>query len=235
VAQEGFDVVNCLMDPIVKICGINSFEALDTALDAGADMVGLVRFERSPRHLGLEEGRALSVRTRGKALRVALVVDADDQRLAEIVEAFDPDLLQLHGSETPERVAAIRARFGRPVMKAVGIAGEADLAAIGPYHAVADRLLLDAKPPATAEALPGGNGLAFEWRLIAGLDPGKPVMLSGGLDPSNVAAAIALTGVRAVDVSSGVERRPGEKDPEKIEAFVKAARAAFASNKDKVA
>jgi phosphoribosylanthranilate isomerase len=224
------------MDPIVKICGLNSFEALDAALAAGADMVGLVRFARSPRHLGLEEGRALSARARGKALRVALVVDADDAALAETVEALDPDLLQLHGSETPERVAVIRARFGRPVMKAVGIADQADLAAIGAYQAVADRLLLDAKPPATAEALPGGNGLAFDWRLIAGLDLDKPVMLSGGLDSQNVAPAIALTGIRAVDVSSGVERRPGEKDPQKIEAFVRAARAAFAApNKDKVA
>ena len=221
------------MDPVVKICGINSPEALDAALAAGADMVGLVRFPKSPRHLGLQEGRALSARARGKALRVALVVDADDAALAEIVEAFDPDLLQLHGSETPERVADIRARFGRPVMKAVGIAVPGDLAAIGAYQAVADRLLFDAKPPAAAEALPGGNGLAFDWRLIAGLDPGKPVMLSGGLDSRNVAAAITTTGVRAVDVSSGVERRPGEKDPEKIAAFVNAARAAFSSSKDK--
>ena len=221
------------MDPIVKVCGINSVAALDAALAAGADMVGLVRFERSPRHLRLQEGRALSARARGKALRVALVVDADDAALAETVEALDPDLLQLHGSETPERVAAIRARFGRPVMKAVGIGDQADLAAIEAYRAVADRLLLDAKPPAATEALPGGNGLAFDWRLIAGLDPEKPVMLSGGLDSRNVAAAIATTGVRAVDVSSGVERRPGEKDPEKIAAFVKAARAAFSSARDK--
>src|SRR3712207_5576207 len=189
----------------VKICGINSFEALDAALDAGADMVGLVRYDRSPRHLQLEEGRALSARARGKALRVALVVDADDAALAATVEAIDPDLLQLHGSETPERVAAIRARFGRPVMKAVGIADAGDLAAIDAYAAVADRLLLDAKPPAAAEALPGGNGLVFDWRLVAGLDLDKPVMLSGGLDGRNVAEAIALTGVRAVDVSSGVE------------------------------
>jgi phosphoribosylanthranilate isomerase len=225
------------MNPIVKICGINSHDALDAALAAGADMVGLVRFERSPRHLGLEQGRALSARARGKALRVALVVDADDGALGQIVEAFDPDLLQLHGSETPERVAHIRARFGRAVMKAVGIASAGDLAAIPAYQGVADRLLLDAKPPAAAEALPGGNGVAFDWRLIAGLDAAKPVMLSGGLDSENVAAAIALTGVQAVDVSSGVERRPGEKDPERIEAFVRAARAAFSAphNKDKVA
>ena len=217
------------MNPIVKICGINSHDALDAALAAGADMVGLVRFGRSPRHLGLEEGGALSARARGKALRVALVVDSDDQELGEIVEAFDPDLLQLHGSETPERVADIRARFDRPVMKAVGIASAGDLAAIESYQRVADRLLLDAKPPAAAEALPGGNGVPFDWRLVAGLDAAKPVMLSGGLDSENVAAAIALTGVQAVDVSSGVERRPGQKDPEKIEAFIKAARAAFAT------
>ena len=221
------------MDPLVKICGINSLEALDAALSAGADMVGLVRFERCPRHLGLEEGRALSARARGKTLRVALVVDADDAALAETVEALDPDLLQLHGSETPERVAGIRARFGRPVMKAIGIADRGDLTAIEAYAKVADRLLLDAKPPAAAEALPGGNGLAFDWRLVAGLDAKRPVMLSGGLDGQNVAAAIALTGVRAVDVSSGVERRPGEKDPDKIAAFVSAARAAFAAQKDK--
>jgi phosphoribosylanthranilate isomerase len=219
------------MNPIVKICGIHSLEALDAALAAGADMVGLVRFPKSPRHLGLEEGRALSAQARGKALRVALMVDADDAALAETIEAFDPDLLQLHGSETPERVADVRARFGRPVIKAIGIASADDLATIEAYQGVADRLLLDAKPPAAAEALPGGNGVSFDWRLIAGLDAAKPVMLSGGLDGENVAAAIALTGVRAVDVSSGVERRPGEKDPDKIAAFVRAARAAFAAPK----
>ncbi len=225
------------MQSIVKICGINSLDALDAALAAGADMIGLVRFERSPRHLALDQGRALAERARGKAQRVVLVVDPDDEALAEVVAAFDPDLLQLHGSETPERVAAIRARFGRPVMKAVGIADAGDLARVAAYAGVADRLLLDAKPPATAEALPGGNGLAFDWRLVAGLDVAKPVMLSGGLDSRNVATAIGLTGVQAVDVSSGVERRPGEKDPDKIAAFVKAAREAFAApqNKDKVA
>lgn len=225
------------MNPIVKICGLTSPEALDAALAAGADMVGLVRFERSPRHLDLEEGRALSLRARGKAERVALVVDADDAALDAVVAAFDPDLVQLHGAETPERVAAIRARLKRPVMKAIGIASAADLAAVAAYGGVADRLLLDAKPPADAEALPGGNGVPFDWRLIAGLDAAKPVMLSGGLDGDNVAAAIALTGVRAVDVSSGVERRPGDKDPARIEAFIKAARGAFAAleTKDKVA
>ena len=219
------------MDPLVKICGLSTPDALDAALAAGADLVGLVHFPKSPRHVGLAEGRALSSRARGRALRVALVVDADDALLSDVVEALDPDLLQLHGAETPERVAAIGARFGRPVMKAIGIAEERDLAAIPAYAAVADRLLLDAKPPAASE-LPGGNGLAFDWRLVAAsglgrLDPGA-FMLSGGLTPGNVAAAVELTGARAVDVSSGVETRPGRKDPEKIAAFVAAARAAWA-------
>src|SRR5215213_10000846 len=156
------------MTPLVKICGLSTPEALDAALDAGADMIGLVRFPKSPRHVGLEEGRALSTRAKGKALRVALVVDADDAALEAVVTALDPDLIQLHGAETPERVAAIRTRFGRPVMKAVGIADPADLAEIKRYMGIADRVLLDAKPPRSAGALPGGNGLAFEWRLVAG-------------------------------------------------------------------
>jgi phosphoribosylanthranilate isomerase len=177
----------------------------------------------------LDRARALSAQAKGRALRAVLVVDADDAALAAAVEAVGPDLIQLHGSETPERVAAIRARFGRPVMKAVGIAEAADLAEVT-RHAGADRLLLDAKPPRDPAALPGGNGLAFDWRLLAGLDPGLSFMLSGGLTPENVAAAIGLTGARAVDVSSGVESRPGLKDPAKIEAFVKAARAAFAAS-----
>ncbi|HEX8662925.1 MAG TPA: phosphoribosylanthranilate isomerase [Beijerinckiaceae bacterium] len=226
------------MTPLVKICGLNTHEALGAALSAGADLVGFVRYPRSPRHLSLDEGRALSARAKGKALRVALTVDADDRELEDIVATIDPDILQLHGEETRERVAEVRARFGRPVMKAVGIAEEDDLAQIQTYGAVADRLLLDAKPPKIAEALPGGNGLAFDWRLVAALDPGIPFMLSGGLRPDNVAAAIELTGARALDVSSGVERRPGEKDPEKIERFVRAARAAWGrldTTKDKVA
>jgi phosphoribosylanthranilate isomerase len=221
------------MTPLVKICGLSTPEALDAALDAGADMIGLVRFPKSPRHVGLEEGRALSTRAKGKALRVALVVDADDAELEAVVAALDPDLIQLHGAETPERVATIRARFGRPVMKAVGIAEAADLDAIERYRAVADRVLLDAKPPQRAEALPGGNGLAFDWRLVAGLDPDKPFMLSGGLSPETVAAAIELTGMRAVDVSSGVETRPGQKSPDRIAAFVKAARAAWGGSQAK--
>lgn len=228
------------MDHVVKICGLSTPETLDAALAAGADMVGFVRFPKSPRHIDLDRGHALSAQAKGKALRAMLVVDADDAALKAAVEALDPDILQLHGSETPERMAAIRSRFGRPVMKAIGVAEKADLARIAAYDG-ADSILLDAKPMPGA-ALPGGNGLAFDWRLLVGLDPALRFMLSGGLTSENVATAIGLTGARAVDVSSGVERRPGEKDPARIEAFVKAARAAWAAqpalapqDKDKVA
>jgi phosphoribosylanthranilate isomerase len=221
------------MTNVVKICGLSTPEALDAALAAGADLVGFVRFPKSPRHLELAPARALSRRARGRALRVALLVDPDDAELEQTVASLDPDLLQLHGRETPERVRVVRARFGRPVMKALGIAQPGDLSAIPSYQACVDRLLLDAKPPRAAEALPGGNGLAFDWGLLAGLDPSVSFMLSGGLNPANVTAAIALTGVRAVDVSSGVESRPGQKDPAQIEAFIRAARAAWAALEQK--
>jgi phosphoribosylanthranilate isomerase len=188
-----------------------------------------VRFPKSPRHVSLETGRDLSAQAKGRALRVVLLVDADDAFIQEAVEALDPDLLQLHGHESPERVAAIRARFGRPVMKAIGIAEAADLSGLAAYAGIADHVLLDAKPPRTPDALPGGNGLSFDWRLLVGLDPRLSFMLSGGLDPGNVSEAIKLTGSKAVDVSSGVEVKPGVKDPGRIEAFVKAARAAFAA------
>jgi phosphoribosylanthranilate isomerase len=217
------------MTDLIKICGLSTPETLAAALGAGADLVGFVRFPRSPRHLDFEAGRRLSAQARGRALRVALTVDPDDAEIAAIVEALDPDLIQLHGAETPERVRAIRALAGRPVIKAIGLAEAADLATVELYAGAADRLLLDAKPPRDPGALPGGNGLAFDWRLLAGLDPRLPFMLSGGLNPDNVAAAIALTGARAVDVSSGVESAPGRKVPERIEAFVRAARAGFAA------
>jgi len=222
----------------VKICGLGTPEAVEAALGAGADLLGFVRFPKSPRHVELDTGRRLSTVARGRALRTLLTVDADDAELDAAVAAIDPDLLQFHGSETPARVAAVKRRYGRPVMKALGIAAIADLQQIERYADVADRLLLDAKPPSGPDALPGGNGLAFDWRLIAGLDRQKPFMLSGGLTPQNVGAAIALTGIRAIDVSSGVERAPGDKDPARIEAFVRAARAAWAIpalQKDKVA
>jgi phosphoribosylanthranilate isomerase len=216
------------MDNLIKICGLSTPETLDAALSAGADWVGFVRFPRSPRHVDLDVGRDLSGQAKGRALRVVLLVNAEDADIADALAALDPDLLQLHGHETPQRVAAIRAAFGRPVVKALGVADPSDLAALDSYGGAADHLLLDAKPPRGQGALPGGNGLSFDWRLLVGLDPGLPFMLSGGLNPDNVAEAIRLTGTRAVDVSSGVEVRPGIKDPGKIEAFVKAARAAYA-------
>ncbi|MBL8590282.1 MAG: phosphoribosylanthranilate isomerase [Methylobacteriaceae bacterium] len=211
--------------PLVKICGLTSQAALDAALAAGAEMVGFVFFPRSPRHVSLEAAAMLGRRAAGRALRVALTVDADDRALADIVAALDPDLMQLHGGETPARCAAIGARFGRPVMKALGVATAADLSAVPAYAAVCERLLFDAKPPPGA-ALPGGNGLPFDWRLLAGFDPGRPWLLSGGLTPENVGEAIRLTGAPGVDVSSGVETAPGVKDAGLIAGFVRAARGA---------
>ncbi|ADH91196.1 Phosphoribosylanthranilate isomerase [Ancylobacter novellus DSM 506] len=213
----------------IKICGLSTAETLDTALGAGADMVGMVFFPPSPRHVDLSTAGALAAKARGRARIVALTVDADDVALADIVAAIHPDMLQLHGKESPERVAAIRARFELPVMKAVGIATAADLAALTAYERVADRLLLDAKPPKDA-VLPGGNGVPFDWDLLAGLDLSIPYMLSGGLDPENVREAVQRLHPFGVDVSSGVERAPGVKDIARIVAFIREARAADPSN-----
>ncbi len=215
------------MTPLVKICGLSTPAALDAALAAGADMVGFVFFPKSPRHIGLDAARALGARARGRARIVALAVDPDDGLLAGVVEALDPDLLQLHGKESPERVADIGARFGRPTMKAIGVAAPEDLAVAGSYDGAADFLLIDAKPTKGA-VLPGGNGLPFDWRLARDFAPKRPWLLSGGLDAANVAQAIRATGVRGVDVSSGVESAPGVKDELKIAVFVAAAREAFA-------
>lgn len=215
--------------PLVKICGLKTAEALDAALAAGADMVGFVRFARSPRHVALDVGRALSREAAGRALRVLLLVDPTDAELDEAVAAIEPDLVQLHGRESPERTAEVAARAGCPVMKALPVADAADLDRIDRYRGSADRILLDAKPPPDA-VLPGGNGIAFDWTLLASLGrPDGRLVLSGGLSPRNVAEAIAVSGLAAVDVSSGVESRPGIKDPAKIAAFVEAARAAFAA------
>lgn len=217
------------MNQWIKICGLSTPETLEAALNAGADLVGFVRFPKSPRHVSLDLGHRLSRQAKGRAQRVVLLVDPSDEDVAQAVEALCPDMLQLHGHETPERVAEIRAMAGRPVLKAVGVAEEADLAALDAYRGSADHLLLDAKPPRTAEALPGGNGLSFDWGLLNRLDPGLSFMLSGGLSPDNVADAIRLTKPRAIDVSSGVESGPGVKDPARIEAFIKAARAAYSA------
>jgi len=219
------------MNTLIKICGLSTPETLAAALDAGADMVGFVRFPKSPRHVTLDLGHRLSLQARGRAKRVVLLVNPGDEEIAQAVEAINPDLIQLHGSESPERVAEIRAMAGRPVMKALGVADRGDLDALAPYVKEAEHILLDAKPPRTAEALPGGNGVSFDWKLLNGLDPALPIMLSGGLNPDNVAEAIRLSRPRAVDVSSGVESGPGLKDAGKIEAFIKAARTAFAAQR----
>ena len=213
------------MTLLVKICGLSTPETLDVALDAGADMVGFVFFPASPRHVALADMPRLAKQVSSRALKVALTVDADDASLEAIVAALKPDMLQLHGHETPERVSAVRQRFGLPVMKALPIATAADLAGIPAYAAVADRLLFDAKPPKDATR-PGGLGMPFDWRLLERLETPVPLMLSGGLDAGNVAEALRITRAPGVDVSSGVERAPGEKDPEKIRAFIRAARAA---------
>jgi phosphoribosylanthranilate isomerase len=214
------------MSPLVKICGLRNPEALDAALAAGADMVGFVFFPPSPRHVGFEAARALGRQVQGRARKVALSVDASDDELDQLVEALAPDLLQLHGKETPERVATLRSRFHLPVMKALPVEGKSDLAPIRIYEKVADRILFDARSPRDATR-PGGLGKSFDWTLLEGLNLQVPFMLSGGLDAANVADALRITQAPSVDVSSGVERAPGVKDPDKIYAFVRAARTAF--------
>jgi len=209
----------------IKICGLKTPEALETALDAGADMVGFVFFPPSPRDIGYEAASTLGPRVKGRARKVALTVDAGNDRLAAIIEALKPDMLQLHGRETPERVAVIRSRFGLPVMKALPISSRADLSPIYLYAKVSDWLLFDARAPRGATR-PGGLGKTFDWRLLGKLDPGLPFMLSGGLDAGNVAEALRITRAPGVDVSSGVERAPGQKDPDMIRGFVRAVRAA---------
>jgi phosphoribosylanthranilate isomerase len=214
------------MSLLVKICGLNTPEALDVALEAGADWVGFVFFPPSPRHLAFDAARALGGRVKGRARKVALSVDADDGLLEASIAALNPDLLQLHGKESPERVLAIQSRFKLPVMKAIAVEQPKDLAAVPLYAAVADRLLFDARAPREATR-PGGLGRQFDWHLLQRLDPGVPFMLSGGLHAGNVADALRVTRAPGVDVSSGVERAPGEKDPDKIRAFVRAARDAW--------
>jgi phosphoribosylanthranilate isomerase len=211
----------------IKICGLKTPEALDVALESGADMVGFVFFGPSPRNIAISASRALGVQAQGRAAKVALTVNANDETLHAIVAALKPDMLQLHGNEPPERVAVVRSRFGLPVMKALPIAVRADLSPIRQYANVADCLLFDARPSAN-DTRPGGLGKVFDWTLLAGLNAGVPFMLSGGLDAGNVAEAIRITRAPGVDVSSGVERAPGEKDPDKIRAFIRAARAADA-------
>lgn len=198
---------------------------MEAALSARADLVGLVFFPPSPRAVTPLRGADLAAMARDRAMIAALLVDADDTLIRDVVARVNPDLLQLHGQETPERVKAIRECFGKPVMKAIAVSNAEDLRATAAYEAVADRVLFDAKPPKDATR-PGGHGLAFDWNLIAKASHKKPVMLSGGLTPDNVAEAVRVVRPGGVDVSSGVEDAPGEKNPDKIESFVANARAA---------
>ncbi|MBK1636968.1 phosphoribosylanthranilate isomerase [Rhodovulum adriaticum] len=207
----------------IKICGLQTPAVVACAAQLGVAYIGLVFFPKSPRHLGIEAARALALDAPPGLAKVALTVNADDAQLQAMLDRVPIDMLQLHGTEPPERVAEIRARFGLPVMKAVGVADADDLPALDTYAKVADQLLVDAKPPKGAD-LPGGNGLAFDWRLIANRRWAVPWMLAGGLTPENVAQAIALTGARQVDVSSGVESAPGVKDEARMARFVAAAR-----------
>jgi phosphoribosylanthranilate isomerase len=212
------------MSLIVKICGLSTRETLDVALDAGADMVGFVFFPPSPRHLSLEAARDLGRQVNRRASKVALTVDADDTTLANIVEALRPDVLQLHGKESVARLRAIKQKFGLQVMKVVAVESSADLAALTDYTGVADRILFDARAPSQASR-PGGLGAVFDWRVLEKLDLELPFLVSGGLHAGNVAEAVRVTRAGGVDVSSGVERALGVKDPEMIRDFIHAARA----------
>ncbi len=208
-----------MTDIRVKICGLTSAEAVAAAADAGARYVGFVFFPKSPRNISVDLAAELAAEVPPGIAKVALVVNADNTLLDEITSRVPLDMLQLHGSETPERVAEVRARYGLPVMKAVGIADAADLARIDDYIGVADQILVDAKPPKEAE-LPGGNGLAFDWRLLQGRHWTVPWMLAGGLTPRNVALAAKLTGAGQGEVSSGVESGPGVKDEGLVRDFL---------------
>jgi phosphoribosylanthranilate isomerase len=216
------------MTLLVKICGLSAPGALDAALDAGADLVGFVFFPPSPRNVAPALARDLGASVKGRALKVALTVDADDALFDAITENLKPDVLQLHGQESPERIRGLKAKFGLPVMKALPVETNADLAVIDRYRGVADRLLFDARAPREATR-PGGLGKPFDWTLLTNVEAGPDYLLSGGLHVGNIAEALAVTGAPGVDVSSGVESSPGVKDPDKIAAFVKAAREAWKS------
>ena len=209
------------MSIAVKICGITSADAIDAAVSVGAAYGGLVFHPKSPRFVALEQARVLADRMRAKLKIVALIADMEDARIEDLVKTVRPDFLQLHGNETAKRTAEIRARFGLPVIKALGIAEAADLDAVSEYEKVADMLMFDARPPKGAERA-GGHGAAFDWKILEGRSFGKPWFLAGGLTSDNVARAIALSGAKQVDVSSGVESAPGVKDAARIAAFIQA-------------
>lgn len=210
------------MSLAVKICGLSTRETLEVALQAGADMVGFVFFEASPRHISLGTARELGQAAKGRALKVALTVDANDAILSNIVETLHPDILQLHGSESISRVRDIKQTFGVPVMKVIAVAAAGDLDELPGFATVADRILFDARAPKDATR-PGGLGVPFDWKLLKSVDLKIPFMVSGGLNAANVAEAIRITNAGGVDVSSGVESAPGVKDVEMILAFIRAA------------
>lgn len=209
----------------IKICGLKTDAAMAAALAGGASHVGFIFFAKSPRFVDPAEAGRLRQAAIGKAKAVAVTVDADDALLDEIVARMQPDMLQLHGSETPVQVAELKTRYGLPVMKVLSVSEAADLERIKPYVGVADRLMFDAKPPKESQ-LPGGNGVAFDWRILAGLDAGLDYMLSGGLNAANVGDALRLANPPGIDISSGVESAPGVKEPALIEQFFRAVRAA---------
>lgn len=213
------------MKTTIKICGLSTAETLEAALDEGADMVGFIYFPKSPRHVTPERAAELRKAAEGRAAAVAVTVDADDAYLDAIISTMRPDWLQLHGHETPERAAYLKTRHGLPVMKALSIRDAADLDAIQAYRGIADRLLFDAKAPKGSE-LPGGNGVSFDWKLLASLEPGLDYLLSGGLNAGNIGEALRLTRAPGIDVSSGIESAPGVKDIGLIRAFFAAVRAA---------
>jgi phosphoribosylanthranilate isomerase len=209
----------------IKICGLKTDEAMAAALAGGASHVGFIFFAKSPRYVEPAQAGRLRQAAIGKAKAVAVTVDADDAFLDDIVEKMHPDMLQLHGAETPERVAAVKARYGLPVMKVFSVSEAADLDRLKPFVGIADRIMFDAKPPKGSQ-LPGGNGVAFDWRILAGLDAGLDYMLSGGLNAANIGDALRSANPPAIDISSGVESAPGVKDPALIEQFFRAVRAA---------
>ena len=213
----------------VKICGLSTDEAVAAALAGGASHVGFVFFPRSPRHVSVQQAAVLRRAARARAQAVAVTVDATDHELDAIIRTMEPDLLQLHGRESPARTALVKTRYGLPVMKALAIRHVADLESIDTYAGIADRLLFDARPPQGSH-LPGGNGVAFDWRLLAGLDPELDYVLSGGLNAANIVSALSVVRPAAIDVSSGVERAPGIKDVALIETFLSTVRAARSSH-----
>lgn len=213
------------MDPLIKICGLSTPETVLAALENRAHLVGFIFFPKSPRHVGVAQAASLRGLAKGQAMAVAVTVDASDDQLDEIVTGMRPDVLQLHGHETPERVRDVKARFGLPVIKALSISDAKDLEAVADYVGVANKLLLDAKAP-KGSLLPGGNGVTFDWNLLTTLDPNLDYMLSGGLNAANVGQALTLTHAPGIDISSGVESAPGVKDVGMINEFFAAVRLA---------